>query len=165
MRLSLFILQKIWYNDKNCKNSTNFCFAVCYTKFIKRKEVIKMCLTQTVSIDLPLSLRIADELKRLGVPTNTKGYHYVAHAIELCCNDPSLLSCITTAVYPIVAKDFDTTVKSVEKLVRYTIELTFEYGDINEIYSLFGDEIDFNKGKATNGKIIIKLVRHLYSQC
>lgn len=74
--------------------------------------------------------RIADDadftvafvLKQLGLSGHIQGYHYLKRAIRIMVDNPEEAQFITKAVYPIVAKEFKTTVDGVEKSIRECIK-------------------------------------------
>ncbi len=113
-----------------------------------------MCVAPISTVDLPLSEFITVELDRLGMQKNTKGYQFTFYAIELYLTHNDMFYSLTKSVYPAIANEYSTSTQSVERLMRYTIENTFEYGDLDAIYELFGNLISENKGKVTNGCFI-----------
>ncbi len=125
-----------------------------YNVDIIMKEVVFMCIAPILSVHLPIADCITNELSKLGMSNNTKGYHFAFYAIKLYITKPEIFNSLTKSVYPTIADEFSTTPQAVERLMRYSIENTFEYGDIDEIYGLFGDSISENKGKVTNGCFI-----------
>ena len=56
--------------------------------------------------------RIHDVLKTLGIRRTYKGYYYVADAVHLVMNDPSMLLYISKSLYPEIARRHDTTINS-----------------------------------------------------
>ena len=74
--------------------------------------------TQTME---PIELRIEKLLMALHVPAHLKGYRYLARAIAFTMEDESCLRSVMTALYGRIAKDFRTTVHSVERNARTAI--------------------------------------------
>ncbi|MBQ9832434.1 MAG: sporulation initiation factor Spo0A C-terminal domain-containing protein [Clostridia bacterium] len=62
------------------------------------------------------------------ITSNYKGYHYIMTAYELTRKKPELLNCITTKLYPMIAKKHNTSTQSVERAIRTVIALCFEDG-------------------------------------
>ncbi len=122
-----------------------------------------MCNAQFNSVALVLSSTITDVLNRIGVPKGLKGYRFTVYAIEMCVEHTELAANITTKLYPVIAKEFQTNIKAVERALRYTIDQTFLYGDIEELYAVFTNLVDADKGKVTNGNFIKRLVEYITS--
>jgi hypothetical protein len=101
-----------------------------------------------------LSQRITDVLHTLGVPAHIKGYKYLREAIILAVNDEGIIEAITKALYPAVAKTFDTTPSRVERAIRHAIEVAWDRGDIDVLQSYFGYTVSGLKGKPTNSEFI-----------
>lgn len=101
-----------------------------------------------------LKLRIAEVIHELGVPAHVKGYAYLRYAIMLVVEDEHLIEYVTGALYPVVAKEFDTTASRVERAIRHAIELAWDRGDIDTLEKWFGSTISHLKGKPTNSEFI-----------
>jgi len=53
-----------------------------------------------------------------------------------------------------VAQKYSVTPSSVERAMRTAIEYLFRYGNRDKIYSVFGNTVDPDKGKPSNGEFI-----------
>lgn len=95
---------------------------------------------------------VTDIIQRFGVPTKLKGYRYLRRAIVLSVMDSDLLNCITKVLYPIIAKEFDTTSSRVERAIRHAIEYAWEKGGAGANDSFFSTRR--NQGKPTNSELI-----------
>ena len=85
------------------------------------------------------------------------GYAYLRYCVALVCADGTLIRRITTRLYPLTAEHFDTTPQRVERSIRHAIETTINAGDYKAIYEVFGNTIDPQRGKPTNGEFIALL--------
>lgn len=100
---------------------------------------------------------IAKELKVCGIPPHIKGYDYLGEAIEMVLADHNHIHTITKTLYPAVAKKFNTTYSRVERAIRHAIETSFNNLDPNTMFDIFGNTIDYNRGKPTNSQFIATL--------
>lgn len=97
----------------------------------------------------------------VGVPAHIKGYHYVREAILMAIEDMDILNAITKALYPAVAKKFDTTPSRVERAIRHAIETAWNRGDIDTLNNFFGYTVSNTKGKPTNSEFIAMIADKL----
>ncbi len=101
-----------------------------------------------------LEIVVTDIIHKIGVPAHIKGYHYLREAIMLSVHDVDMLDSITKALYPTVAKKFNTTSSRVERAIRHAIEIAWDRGDLDTLNTYFGYTINANKGKPTNSEFI-----------
>ena len=102
--------------------------------------------------------KVAQLLKKVGVPPHLKGYEFIKTAVLMVLNDEGLIHAITKELYPDIAKKHKTTASKVEKAIRHAAEICFDNMLPEMIEELFGNCISFNKGKATNSQFIATLV-------
>lgn len=119
-------------------------------------------LMQTEVYQAAAASKDADTLIRrilleLGAPDHLMGHPYICRAIELVVEDPLYINNISFGLYPKVAQDFDTTPQRVERAIRHLIETVFSRCDMDVIAYYFGNTINGNKGKATNGEFIARI--------
>lgn len=93
----------------------------------------------------------------MGVPPHYKGYRYLIEGIWLVRLYPSWLGSMTKKLYPAIGQRFGTTGSQVERAMRYTLDVTWEKGDLEELYRFFPYEVRENKGKPTNSAFIAKM--------
>lgn len=67
---------------------------------------------------------VGSVLLTIGVPPHVKGFLYLREAIRRATEDNSLLSKLTTELYPEIAQRYNTTPKNVERAMRNAIKLT-----------------------------------------
>ncbi len=101
-----------------------------------------------------LEEKVTNMIHQIGVPAHIKGYHYLRKGIMLCVEDSTMLSSVTKALYPEIAKFFQTTPSRVERAIRHAIEVAWDRGDIEILNSYFGYTIHNGRGKPTNSEFI-----------
>lgn len=107
-----------------------------------------------------MRLRIMRTLDELGVPDHP-GRDYLADAAFLAGEDETLLSRLTTGLYPMVARRCGTDGDAVERAMRRAIEVAWRYGSIEKQYEIFKNTIDAARGKPTCGGMIAQLAEML----
>lgn len=90
-----------------------------------------------------------------------QGYHYLRKAVNLVSVDISLLRGITNRLYPMLAEDFNSTPSRVERSIRHAIESTVNKGSLEALHHLFGNTMDPQKGKPTNGEFIAMMAEYV----
>lgn len=81
---------------------------------------------------------INGELHKLGIPTRLKGHQYLRTAILLTAQESDLILAVEESLYPAVAKEYCTTPSRVERAIRYAIDVSWERGDADALFSYFG---------------------------
>jgi two-component system response regulator (stage 0 sporulation protein A) len=97
---------------------------------------------------------VTEVIHEIGVPAHIKGYQYIREAIIQTVLDAELINAVTKALYPMVAKKFNTTSSRVERAIRHAIEVAWDRGDIEVLQKYFGYTVSGNKGKPTNSEFI-----------
>jgi two-component system response regulator (stage 0 sporulation protein A) len=97
---------------------------------------------------------IVERLKMAGIPASLSGYEYLKVAISKVLENPALIHSVTTELYPISAKERNTTSTRLERAIRHAIEVGFERGNHEYLQKLFGYSASAMKGKATNSEFI-----------
>ena len=108
-----------------------------------------------------INVRITEIMHQIGVPAHIKGYLYLRAAIEMVVKNIELLGAITKELYPLVAKQFNTTPSRVERAIRHAIEVSWERGNIKAINNIFGHSVTTESGKPTNSQFIAKIADKL----
>ena len=65
---------------------------------------------------------IASLLNQLGIPRNTAGYNYLLYIILKINRSNNINVKLTTELYPQIADELDSSVKRIERGLRYSIE-------------------------------------------
>ncbi len=105
--------------------------------------------------------RITEIMHQIGIPAHIKGYLYLRKAIAMVIKDVELLGAVTKELYPLVAKEFNTTASRVERAIRHAIEVTWGRGNTQVINKLFGHTVTSSTGKPTNSQFIAKIADKL----
>lgn len=108
-----------------------------------------------------LEVTVSEIMHELGVPAHIKGYQYLRYAIVLSVNSPEMLNSVTKALYPTVARKFETTSSRVERAIRHAIEVAWDRGDIDVLSAYFGYTIQTSRGKPTNSEFIAMITDKL----
>ena len=80
---------------------------------------------------------VSEMLINMGVQQNLQGYQYLRHAILISLENPAIIHNVMKQLYPMVAKEYGTTDKKVERAIRHAIEVLFEKGSGELIDALF----------------------------
>lgn len=108
------------------------------------------------SIDIEeVEREVAEMIERLRIPATFKGSYYLREAILLTVVDPALITEVTKRLYPRIAEKYGTTIKRVERSIRFAIETAWAKGEIEFLHELFGP-VDEGKGRPTNASFIAK---------
>lgn len=99
--------------------------------------------------------KVENILFKIGIPTNVKGFDYIADAMEVFEENGHRIS-ITKCLYPEIAKRNDTTPSRVERAIRHALEIA---------NSTRGDYENFEKyiglTNTTNSAALISLYKHI----
>lgn len=110
---------------------------------------------------------IASQIKRLldimGVPSHVKGYQYLIFAISLVVQDLSAIHSIKKAVYTSVAHEYKTTQTRVERAIRNAIELTWNKGNIDRLFTMFEYDMNDTKTRPSNSEFIITVANEFWN--
>lgn len=108
-----------------------------------------------------MTKEISTMLKVCGIPPHIKGYDYLGEGIELVLADHDQIHQVTKVLYPNIAKKFKTTVSRVERGIRHAIEVSFDNLDPDTIFNLFGNTINYTRGKPTNSQFIATIAERI----
>ena len=100
---------------------------------------------------------IREILVQLGAPEHLLGHPYVVQAVLLVIHDRMYINNITFGLYPQLAARFNTTAARVERAIRHLIEVTWSRGDMDVLNAYFGNTVNPEKGKPTNGEFVARL--------
>ncbi len=101
-----------------------------------------------------LEEKISEIFISIGIPPHIKGYSYLREGIRLTVEDPYVINSVTKALYPSIAKKFNTTSSKVERAIRHAIEVAWNRGRIEAINAIFGARIYLGTEKPTNSEFI-----------
>ncbi len=101
-----------------------------------------------------IRLSITELMHEIGVPAHIKGYRYLIDAINLVYSNAGLLDQVTTELYPMLAKKFDSTKSRVERAIRHAIVVAWTRGNKEVMRDLFASIVDIDRVKPTNSEFI-----------
>ena len=101
-----------------------------------------------------LEQTLSDIITIVGIPANINGYKYLRDAILHVVQDITLARGITKLLYPLVAKENNTSASRVEKAIRHAIDVSYNAGKIRKLNSLLGIEVFDTYYKPSNGEFI-----------
>lgn len=100
--------------------------------------------------------RVLDnKLLYLGFREVNSGTDMLRYAVKVW--EPGMM--MSKELYPMVAKQFGSTVSRVERSMRHAIECAWERGDPHTIEHCFGYAISPDKGKPTVGEFVSRMAR------
>ena len=108
-----------------------------------------------------LQISVTKILHELGMPSHIKGYQYIREGILMIYDNPDFIGGITKALYPDIAKVYDTTVSRVERAIRHAIEVSWNRGNWDLMEEIFGHSVDIDKAKPTNSEFIVTVADKL----
>ena len=83
-----------------------------------------------------------DYLRKLGLNGTYLGFHYLSEAINLVCQDKSLLLALNTELYPMIARKYHTSSENVERNIRTVISVCWIKSDRDMLNALFPKPLD-----------------------
>ena len=101
--------------------------------------------------------QIRQILLELGAPDHLAGHPFVVEAVLMAVENRCYINNITFGLYPQIAAKFDTTATRVERGIRHLIEVTWSRGDMEILSRFFGNTVNPERGKPTNGEFIARL--------
>lgn len=104
---------------------------------------------------------VTEIIHEIGIPAHIKGYQYIREAILEVVEDMDLINAVTKALYPSVARKYNTTASRVERAIRHAIEVAWDRGDIEVLQRYFGYTVSGVKGKPTNSEFIALIADRL----
>lgn len=129
---------------------------------VLESRILQVLSTRSSKADDSVALKQVQEIcipyfDAMGVPPHYKGYRYLIEGIWLASLHPTWLNSVTKNLYPAIGQRFGTSGAQVERAMRYALDMTWEKGDLQELYRLFPYEVRENKGKPTNSAFIAKM--------
>lgn len=108
--------------------------------------------------------KITNIIHKIGIPAHIKGYQYLRCAIKEVYLNIDIINSVTKELYPLVARQFNTTSTRVERAIRHAIEVAWDRGDTETLNSIFGYTVKSNRGKPTNSEFIAMIADRLRMQ-
>lgn len=121
------------------------------------KSKLNLEININSNINILLEERIIRLLHNLGVSNNLKGYKLLKDSIFYYLSHQEIEN-FNKDLYPIVAKENNISIKTLDKSISRVIEKSWINADYDYIDKLFGSSIDIDKGKPTNKLYIMTVV-------
>ena len=99
----------------------------------------------------------SDRLLALGFSPKRRGFHYLGAALCLYHSDPNIS--VTKELYPMVAKQFETTATSVERAIRTVIQDAWQQSDQKTWRQYFHSAPSGYVPRPTNAQFLSQLIR------
>lgn len=99
----------------------------------------------------------------MGIPPHYKGYRYLIEGVWLASLHPSWLNAVTGHLYPAIGEHFQVNASQVERAMRYALDVTWEKGNMDQLYELF-PFVKESTGKPTNSDFIATMVDFMRSK-
>ena len=93
----------------------------------------------------------------LGAPDHLAGHPYAVKAILLALQDREQLQNLSQTLYPNLADHFGTSPARIERGIRHLVEVTWMRGDDETLQRYFGNMINADRGKPTNGEFLARM--------
>lgn len=110
----------------------------------------------SISLDqMHTNPKVTDELCRIGVPMNIKGFAYAVTGITLLQRDYETYSnSLVKDLYPAIAEVYNTTPSRVERAIRHAVGVLFDRSTAEDIEKYFGNSVNPYKGRLTNSEFL-----------
>ena len=106
--------------------------------------------------------QIINTLLKLGIPANTKGFHYIKTAIMLGIENPIGMTSMSKILYPAIAQYYQVpTILSIERAMRYAISMSCLKGDSQFICDIFFLNDSFKYFSPTNREFLAVMVEYI----
>lgn len=86
---------------------------------------------------LQLDNAVSNLLMNICIPTNVKGFRYLKTALIEMVYDDSLLFSLTTKLYPLISKKYNTSDEAVETAIRHAISYIHERASLGTILEFY----------------------------
>lgn len=102
--------------------------------------------------------RVERLIRCLGIGATYRGYRYLCYGVQLCLMDEEYLLSINKLLYPMIAKEFNTTLSSVERDIRTVIQVCWDRGNKDLLQDIAFHPLQC---RPTAGEFLDILVAHL----
>lgn len=97
-------------------------------------------------------------IRSLGIGATYRGYRYLCYGVSLCLQDEEYLLSISKLLYPKIAKEFNTTLSSVERDIRTVIQVCWDRGNRELLQDIALHPLC---GRPTSGEFLDILVAYI----
>lgn len=117
--------------------------------------------TPTIEVTTNTEVTIIRNLTNLGVPAHLKGYEYLKFGLSKVLENPAIIQGVTRELYPVIAKEYGTTIYRVERAIRHAVEVMFDRVDPELLKEYFGNTISLKKDKPTNSEFLAQVAEYI----
>ena len=96
-------------------------------------------------------------LHAIGAPTRLRAWDFLPEMAGLTAVHPPLLTDMTHALYPLIARRYGMTPGAVERSLRLWVEAAWSRGDLMAQERFFGSSVDPDRGKPTNREFLCRV--------
>ena len=128
------------------------------------RQALRLLVERSVAPAMDPEYLVRQILLELVTPDHLVGHPFVVEAVLMAVENRYYINNITFGLYPQIAAKFDTTATRVERGIRHLIEVTWIRGDMDILCRYFGNTIDPDRGKPTNGEFIARLANIVQQQ-
>ena len=121
------------------------------------RQALRLLVERSAAPAMDPEYLVRQILLELGTPDHLVGHPFVVEAVLMSVENRYYINNVTFGLYPQIAAKFDTTATRVERGIRHLIEVTWLRGDMDTLTRYFGNTIDPDRGKPTNGEFIARL--------
>ena len=140
----------------------------CTADTRKARREYHVHLQQLAKLRFSSAYRIRQQIDKalsdLGIPDHLLGYDYLQTAIEITLQNPEAVRCMTTFLYPSVARLHETKPPLVERGMRFAIECGWDRCDLRMQETYFGGKVNPNRSKPTNSEFVARISNIIRSQ-
>ncbi len=112
--------------------------------------------------DADFETKVIKTLLKLGIPANTKGFHYIKTAVLLGIHNPIGLTSMSKILYPAIAEYYHTvSTASIERAMRYAITQSGMRGNSEFICEIFGYTDDLKYYSPTNREFLAVVAEYI----
>lgn len=113
--------------------------------------------------DLSVGVQITQILRKMGIPANINGYHYLRSAIGLVY-DRACRESMTQVIYPELAEMYSTTPAAVERSMRHALKIACARGNSDVLVEYFAYTIIHKKKCPSNGEFVSVIADSLLAE-
>lgn len=106
--------------------------------------------------------KVDEFMEKFTVKQQNTGYSYLVDALIICLNNENYLRNLNSFLYPILADKHRTTVKNIERNLRYTIQQIFDYNSKEQMIGILGkNAVKDADRKPTTSEFLNSAIRRL----
>ena len=108
--------------------------------------------------DKTVTERVEDLLTEIGMPSHLVGYRYARDYVCLLLTEQGKKMRVAQG-YEMIGRDYRQSWKRIERGIRNAIQAAWDRGDMTLLERYFGNTVDPEKGKPTNGEFLFRVAQ------